>query len=141
MPAKPSFVTKSIFLPISERTGMFTPFGGRLRTTHFQPLRGAACAARLAKSRSMGCRLGNLDRVFAIIYIPGRDRAWNGAGDKVARIYCKTRPLDRRAETTSRGPQAQDRERQSASRSPCMGRSARRGAREGADGAGLPGCA
>ena len=85
------------------------------------------------------CRFSNLDRLFAFIYIRGRDRAWNGAGDKAARIHCKTRPLDGRAETTSRGPQAQDRDRQAASRAPCMGRSARCVAREGADAARFPG--
>ena len=112
---------------------MFTPFRGRRAPPR------AHLQHPPATSRSSECRLGNVDRLRAFLYISGRDRAWNGAGDKVARIHCKTRPLDGRAETASRRHQAQDRDRQSASRAPRLGRSARCVARQGGDGAGLRG--
>ena len=82
----------------------------------------------------------DLDRLCPIIYIPGLPTAWahGRAGDKVPRIHRKTRPLDRRTATASRGRQAQGRAGQSAPRAPRLGRSARRVARQGGDGAGVP---
>src|SRR5262245_66031689 len=97
--------------------------------------RSFAAAFGLAKTRYSAIWIGPAP---SSTLRPSRGVARNDAGEKVSPIHRKAWGVDRRAATASRRSQSQGREGPSAARAPRLGGSARRGARQGGDGAGFP---